>query len=468
MSPDAATAAEWADPACRPYAPRGAARALMACRAREVLLSGPAGTGKTRAVLEKLHLAAEKYPGMRGLILRKTRESLTESALVTWEEKVVPRGHPCLPGAHRKQRHSYHYPNGSEVVVGGLRQSDRDQTQRIMSTEYDLAVVIEAIELAEGEWEALTTRLRHNVIGYQQVIADTNPAYPTHWLKKRCDEGKTLLLESRHEDNPTVTPEYLAALDALTGPRRDRLRFGRWVQAEGLVYEGWDAALHLADRFPPPPEWPRYWAVDFGFTNPFVWQCWAQDPDGRLYLEREIYHTQRLVEDHARRILRLVGAWDHARQRPDWSRARRPRAVVCDHDAEDRATLERHLGLPTTAAPKEISPGLQAVAARLRPAADGRPRLQLLRGALDERDAGLAALHKPTCTAEEWDNYTWDTRAGRRKGEAPLDRDDHGMDCVRYLCYHLDGKPRLTSPGAPPKYGPSAADRLRERGASLT
>ena len=29
-----------------------------------------AGTGKSRAALEKLHFAAEKYPGMRGLILR--------------------------------------------------------------------------------------------------------------------------------------------------------------------------------------------------------------------------------------------------------------------------------------------------------------------------------------------------------------------------------------------------------------
>jgi hypothetical protein len=195
--------------------------------------------------------------------------------------------------------------------------------------------------------------------------------------------------------------------------------------------------------------------VDFGFTNPFVWQEWAQDPDGRLYLVREVYHTGRLVEDHARRIKELT------RNSP------RPRAVLCDHDAEDRATLERHLQLRTTPAPKEISPGIQSVASRLRLAGDGKPRLFVVRGALDERDPALDARKAPCSTAEEWDGYVWDTRAGRKKGEVPLDRDDHGLDACRYLVHYLDGKPRSV---APPPMSPTAGlnivDRTR-RGGSL-
>src|SRR5271165_3042864 len=134
----------------------------MTCRLPEVLLSGPSGTGKSRSVLEKLHLAAERYPGMRGLIVRKTRESLTESALVTFETHVVPEGHPALAGPRRNQRHVYLYPNGSEIIVGGMRQAGKDMTQKVMSTEYDVIHCQEAIELDEGEWEKLTTRLRNN------------------------------------------------------------------------------------------------------------------------------------------------------------------------------------------------------------------------------------------------------------------------------------------------------------------
>jgi len=53
------------------YQPRGVAAQLFECRVPEVVLSGPAGTGKTRAWLERLHLlAADRYPGMRALIVR--------------------------------------------------------------------------------------------------------------------------------------------------------------------------------------------------------------------------------------------------------------------------------------------------------------------------------------------------------------------------------------------------------------
>lgn len=422
----------------RLYVPRGSARALLLDRRTEILVSGPAGTGKSRAAMEKLHRCAEKYPGMRGLILRKTRESLTESALVTWETKVLPEGHPALAGPTRASRHSYRYPNGSEVIVGGLRQSGRDLTQKVMSTEYDLIYIQEAIELTEEEWERATTRLRNGKMPYQQLIADTNPDAPMHWLKRRCDAGVTILLDSRHADNPVLTgPDgtptavgavYLARLDALTGTRRLRLRDGRWVQAEGVVYDGWDRSIHVIDPFPIPASWGRLWAVDFGYTAPFVWQAWARDPDGRLYLYHEIYRTQTLVEDHARRIRQLTQGEPL------------PEAIVCDHDREDRATLEKHLGLATTAAIKSGTrpEGIQYVAERLRPAGDGKPRLFVLRGCLDGRDPVLDEAKRPCCLEEEMDAYVWDLRGGARKGDVPVKEHDHSEDAMRYLVFYAE------------------------------
>jgi PBSX family phage terminase large subunit len=424
-------------PEHKAYLPCGAAWKLWWSQAQEVVISGPAGTGKSRGCLEKIHFLASKYPKMRGLIVRKTRASLTESALVTFEEKVVPVQHPILHGAMRSHRQAYRYPNGSILVLGGL-----DKASRIMSTDYDLIFVQEAIELAEHDWEALTTRLRNGVLPFQQIIADTNPDTPSHWLKRRCDTGKAVLLDSRHEDNPLLWNrrsndwteagrDYIAKLEALTGPRKMRLRYGRWVQAEGIVYEGWDPTVHLIDRFPIPADWPRFWAVDFGFNNPFVCQFWAQDTDGRLYRYREIYRTQGLVEDHARDM------WRVSRDDP------KPQAIVCDTDAEDRATLERHLGLPTQPARKDLRPGIQAVAARLRKQPDGKARLYLLRDALVHRDPLLDEAKKPTCTEEEFDGYVWDTSNNRKQGEEPLKVNDHGMDALRYLVAQFDLGPTM-------------------------
>src|ERR1019366_1808879 len=111
-------------------------------------------------------------------------------------------------------------------------------------------------------------------------------------------------LESRHTDNPVYWDDklndwtqkgaiYIATLDRLFGVLKQRLRYGKWASAEGAVYEAsWDRATHIIPRFfadtdlhkdQVPKDWPRYWAVDFGYKNPFTWAAWAQDPDGRMY-----------------------------------------------------------------------------------------------------------------------------------------------------------------------------------------
>ncbi len=303
-------------PARGPYHLRGAAGAVRLPGVRGAD-ERPGWHGQEPGVPAEAAPVGVRNPPVAGVDVAKDAESLTESALVTFEEKVLPEGHPALAtGGQRRVRQAYRYGNGSTIVVGGL-----DKPGKVMSTEYDVVYVQEAIELQEEAWEAVTTRLRHGRLPYQQLMADTNPDRPTHWLKCRCDAGVTRLLESRHQDNPTLwdgkdwTPAgrtYISKLDALTGPRKQRLRFGRWVQAEGVVYDGWDAALHAIAPLDVPAAWTRYWSVDFGYTNPFVCQWWAKDPDGRLYLYREYYRAARSCggrgEGHAGPVRRRAQA----------------------------------------------------------------------------------------------------------------------------------------------------------------
>jgi phage terminase large subunit len=251
-----------------------------------------------------------------------------------------------------------------------------------------------------------------------------------------------LMLESRHEDNPMLYTadgqlteqgkKTMAVLDALTGVRYQRLRLGRWVNAEGAVYE-FDASVNLIDSFPIPAEWRKIRSTDFGYSNPFVTQWWAIDPDGRMYLYRELYGTQRIVEDWAADIKRL-------------SEGETIEATVADHDAEDRATLERH-EVPTVPANKEISPGIQAVQARLRKAGDKKARLFVMRGALVAADPGLLELRKPVNTEQEFDVYMWPKGAdGKALKEKPVDEYNHGMDAARYAVRYVDGPLVTTMP----------------------
>lgn len=456
----------------RTYEPRGSALEVFHRRESEVLMSGPAGTGKSRACLEKVHAMCLKNPGLKALAVRKTGKSLASTGLVTYREHVAPEslaaGHVKWFGGSQQEPASYKYANGSRLVVGGM-----DDPTKIMSAEYDIAYAQEATELTVGDWEAIITRLRNGKISFQQLLADCNPSMPRHWLNQRCERRQTVMLHCRHQDNPRLwqngqwTPEgeeYIKKLKALTGVRYQRLYLGLWVAAEGLIYEHWDPDVHVIPRFDIPAEWTRWWSVDFGYTNPFVLQCWAEDPDGRLYLYREIYKTRTLVEDHAKTILRAVrkcvtcckqrkGTHDcHSCDRCvlEWTEPR-PRAVICDHDAEDRATLERHLGLSTSPADKRVKVGIEAVQVRTRPAGDGKPRIFLLADSLLEKDTALEEAKKPTCTAEEVPGYVWDRgtaaaqAAEKPPKEAPLKENDHGCDAKRYVVAELDlgGRPMI-------------------------
>jgi phage terminase large subunit len=429
------------------YRPRGACQTVFSVRAPEVLISGPAGTGKSRACLEKLNLMALKNAGMRGLICRKTATSLSSTALVTWKKFVareaIDNGDVYYYGGSAQEPAAYRYKNGSTILICGL-----DNITKVMSSEFDVIYVQEATELTENDWESLTSRLRNWQVSFQQMLADCNPSYPTHWLKQRCDKGICVMLESRHEDNPMLFEEdgtltekgadYIAKLDRLSGVRNLRLRHGRWAAAEGIIFAEFSEA-HIVqdipyepgtklDAFNVPMEWSRYWSVDFGFTNPFVWQCWAQDPDGRIYLYREMYMTRKTVEQHCKKIMETVtsrgGKWLEPK----------PTAIVCDHDAEGMQVMETKLGMTTSPAHKSVLEGIDAVMTRMKDAGDGKPRLFILASALLEEDADLIDTGKPKCTLEEIPGYVW---ADKLK-EQPVKADDHGCDAMRYVVAELD------------------------------
>lgn len=437
------------------YRPIGRCADVFNDRSPEVLISGSAGTGKSRACLEKLHAICLMTPGVAGLIVRKTRESLGSTALETYRKYVateaIASGEVTFFGGSSEKPAQYQYGNGSTINIGGM-----DKPMKIMSSEYDIVYAQEATELSIEDWEAITTRLRNNRISFQQLLADCNPAEPTHWLKQRADEGKTSLIVSTHRDNPTLFDpatgqetklgrQYISKLERLTGHRRRRLLNGEWTSAEGAVYENWEPSAHIIEPFAIPDEWPRFWAIDFGYRNPMVVQHWAQAPNGRLYLYREFYRSKMLVEHFAEWVLDVVApVGDGVRV---WSE-RKPRRILVDHDAEDYMTWQLHTGLRTTPAHKDVLEGIQAVEDRLLPMADGLPGLQIFRGCEQYRDGDLSERGKPVSTVQEFPGYAWApppqtttiSPTASRTRELPGKENDHGMDCLRYLVAHFDLK----------------------------
>jgi phage terminase large subunit len=374
----------------------------------------------------------KKYPGATGIALRKAREFASKS--VVYAIKSAIGDDPAV--RYNAADLTFHYANGSRIFIAGMK--DEGQRQALRSINGDGAADFiwgeEANALTEDDHNELLGRLRGNAAPWRQIVYTTNPDSPLHWIKTRLiDGGEASVHYSAASDNPYLPPEYIDTLASITGVLGMRLREGMWVQAEGVVYDTWSDAIHMIDRMPAGWEqWRKIRAIDFGYVNAFVTQWWAIDPDGRMYRYREIYMTKRTVTDHAAKINLL-------------SQGESYEATVCDHDAEDRATLKQ-CGISSIPAIKDVSRGIQAVQARLARGHDDKPRLFLLKGSLTERDGSLTEARLPTCTEQEIPGYVWQTTPeGRPNKEEPLKLNDHGADTLRYACMYLDGKaPRRT------------------------
>lgn len=402
-------------------------------------------TGKTLVACHKIDALAWKYAGMQGAIVRSTYKSMPGSVLQTFEQKVLGAWNPDLNegkggfdqsltpvkkyGGNKAEW--YDYPNGSRIWTDGM-----DNSAKVLSSERDVIYVNQAEELTLDQWETLGTRVtgRAGHMPYSQLLGDCNPGGRQHWIKRRAADGKVVLLESRHQDNPTLYDPFtgqiteqgrrtMSVLDNLTGVRKSRYRDGLWVSAEGQIYDTYDPTIHLIDRFDIPSSWLRVRVIDFGLVHPFVCQWWAQDEDGRIYMYREIYMTGRTVTTHSAQI-------------KDLSAGETITTTVCDHDAEDRETL-RENGIPNIAAKKSVSVGIGKVQDRLAIQKDGRPRIFFLRDSLVEVDQLLKLNRQPTCTVEEIEGYIWQNSLTK---EAPVKAEDDGMDTMRYAVMHLDKK----------------------------
>lgn len=403
------------------YWPRGASADLFKHHDPEVVISGPAGTGKTYGALWRLHLAALKYPGMRGIMLRKVQEDLTASALVTYQERILGAGNWNVRpfGGSKLVPASFQYPNGSVLLIGGL-----DKPDKVMSREYDLVYVNEATELTEEDWEKLTARVRWGVMPYQQVYGDCNPQSDGHWLYQRYETGKTTMLFSWHEDNPTLFDPrtndwteagaaYIGKLDNLTGFRKDRLRLGKWTAAEGAVYPMFNRRDNVREM--DCENWETVMGLDVGTRNPTSLSTYRYAGE-RLHKERELYRTGMSSDE-------IIDATATEYDRSGATH------VVIDPSAAGLIKSLRDRGVKVREGKNDVLVGISRVTSII-------PTLTV----------------DPSCKEiiREFGAYRYPD--GRRSNsDAPVKENDHALDELRYVVMDLYGRPK------PVSYAPPAA-----------
>lgn len=388
------------------------------------LFDGGGRSGKTWLICKWMVKEALVHPGSRQLIARRIRQAAKKTIFDNTLSSMLSRMECAKP---RRDDLSWVFGNGSIIRVDGL--DDEQRMMNVLGDDFLHIFLNEATQMSYRAMEYALTRLSQVLPGDppHKLIVDCNPRGPRHWVHRVGIENvhpETMAPLPDREwwyrlnwtplDNPFLSDDVIRTYASFSGTHRRQMLEGAWCEAEGSVYEEFDDAVHLFGELPKGFDgWTRILGIDFGFTNPFVCLWGAVDPDGALWIYRELYKTNLLVSEAAVEIKRMT--------KNDPS----PRVVVADHDAEDRATLNK-CGIRTKRAKKDVITGINKVKERLKVGRNGKPRLYVHHGCHN-------LIH-------EMYEYVWEEgHGGLNAKEQPKKKDDHAQDALRYMVMELDG-----------------------------
>lgn len=380
-----------------------------------LLFSGMWGSGKTHIGAAKAFMLGIMYPNNCIALIRKKRVDLKPTLWKWFVEKMLP---PEIVERKDDTELYRRLVNGTEFYGIGL--DSTEDVNKLASREYGFVVVEEAKETDEQDFDEKIVRcLRLPTVPFHQVLLLTNPGAPSHYLYQRFYmERRNGNKKIEGEILSDLPKSYYERLSQLKGIYRERYVLGKWTSFEGLVYP-FDPIKHIKKRFEIPKDGKRVLAIDFGFDHPFVAQWWYVSPGDIWYRYREIYMSYRTVRKHSIDIKKFC---EMDGMEP---------LAICDHDAEDSATL-RENGIKTKRAIKNRLPGQQVVFDKFE-----NNQVLFLEDSLVEIDQRLMMAGRPTKTEDEFGSYVW---ANLKTKEDMVKQKDDGMDTMRYAIYTHLGK----------------------------
>ncbi|WPS86477.1 PBSX family phage terminase large subunit [Brevibacillus halotolerans] len=252
-----------------------------------------------------------------------------------------------------------------------------------------------------------------------KLYATTNPDHPYHYLytefitdEKKLKSGMVKVYHFELDDNPNLDEEYKTFIrGAYTGFWYLRMIEGKWVIAQGAIYDMWDKSLNTFTDDDLIPGFKslaqRYISIDYGSQNPTVFlDCW--DDGNTVWVLDEYYYDgrkegkQKENSEYADDLEKFIGS--------DY-----PIYVIVDPSAAAFKTTLRNRGFRIKDADNEVLEGIRMTSTMIK--------------------KRTFKVHRERCPnfLKEVSSYVWDEKAVMRGVEQPLKHADHCMDAGRYF-----------------------------------
>ncbi len=322
-----------------------------------------------------------------------------------------------------------HY-GGGKIALRNL-----DNPSKYQSSEFAAEFIDELTKISYDTFSVLRGSKRWPGIERTVFAAASNPGGVGHgWVKRlwvdrdfpselKGRESEFVFVRALPGDNPHLPPSYWAELNSLPEPLRSAWRDGNWDVFAGQAFMVWDQQKHVIQPFEIPAHWPRWRALDWGYSNPFCCLWLTRDPDtGRIYVYREVYARELTDRQQARTIRELTTGNDFRVTFADpamWAKKNVNDLVVT---TADEFAAE---GVPLTRADNDRLSGKRKVDRALQNLPDGRPGLMVF-SSCTNLIRTLPSLPYDKTNVEDVDTAA----------------EDHAYDTLRYGLTNVNFEPR--------------------------
>jgi len=256
-----------------------------------------------------------KHDKANAVVVRKTFNTHKDStfAQLKWAAKRL--------GVYDKWRftlsplEAVYIPTGQKILFRGF-----DDPLKLTSITVDTGVlcwvwVEEAYEIDNADdFDTFDESIRGEMPEglWKQVTLTYNPWVNSHWTKDRYWDNEypdTFRLTTTFKCNEWLDEQDREKIEDLefTNPERYKVvGLGEYGIPGGTYFDEFRTDIHVIEPFPIPEHWRRYTTKDYGLD--MLANYWiAVDTHGKAYVYKELYESNLIISDAAKRIKEVNG-----------------------------------------------------------------------------------------------------------------------------------------------------------------
>lgn len=376
--------------------------------ARWNIAHGPVRSGKTVGSVFRFLMDATRCPDSKIYIVGHTFDTAYRNVVrMIMESEEFEMFRPFCAWTGKKLYFR-------DKIISVLGAKDEGAVGNFQGDTHSLTYCDEITLYPDNIIDMIDTRLSK---AHSKAHCTCNPSYPTHkvkeWIDKAIAGDKNYYqLQITLDDNPFVPQDYKDRIkNSLSGVFYKRNYLGMWCLAEGAIFDFFDRKLHVVSK---PPAAAEYFiaSIDYGASNPFACLLIGistgqySQLGKKMWVDQEYFWDPKVTE-------RGKTNSEFAKDVFEFLQDYNVRHLYIDPSAASFKRELNKLGLTTIDANNEVLDGITMMTSEM-------------------RKGDLTIMDRCKNLIREMETYVWDKKKAEKGDDAPLKRNDHCTDALRY------------------------------------